>query len=148
MEPARWGLWALAPAPFIFALRAALETLGREPSQAPGLGAVTAVGGVLSLAGVALMLWRRAEAWPGALLVLSGHFVVSPWLPGLGAGMVYLGTGLLTAPWRPWALAGGALALLSAPFRPAAAAHVGVAVGAFVLGIGIVQAALDMRRSS
>lgn len=141
------GAGLLAPGAVIFALRAALEVAGRDPSAVPGLGPLTGLGGALSLAGLVFVVWALgAAAVAGAACVLAGHFWLAPL--DLGAGLVYLGTGLLVARVAPTAAAAGSVALLGTLTREATVAGHGlVAVGAAWLAVELIQVCrADMHR--
>lgn len=147
MDKGRWGTALLLPAAAIFSLRAALSTFGIEPHDVPGLGPTTALTGILSLVGLGLWVWQDRKKLAYAVISLTGHMVVMPFVDvGLGAGLVYLGMGLMVVDRRPAAAGFGMAALVGAVVREAAPwGHLLVAVAAGALAWSLWRTLQDMR---
>lgn len=149
------GLWLLAPAPFVFALRSVLELAGVHPNGVPAVLPATILAGVLSGLGMLILLWATYRT-PDFVKILvafavafSGHYVVDRLVDAdLGAAMVYLGTGFAGSLRIRWAAYAGIAAGAGALLRGSEAADVGLgllAVAATALGVLLV---LGARRSA
>lgn len=141
------GLWLLAPAPALFAIRSVLAYAERTSD---GLGPLLGIGGALSLVGLVLAGsgTYRTPRFPlvatGVGLALLGHFVLGQIPSNVGDAMVYVGTGLVAFPLRRGAVVPAVLAAVGVLLRDQVhAGHLFVAAGAAALAVLLVFAGRD-----
>ncbi len=141
----------LAVAPVVTMGRAAMVVAQVNEPDLYWIG--FALGGTLSGLGLLLLtfaVWGQAAARfvvAGAVTALIGHNLLPATPLALaGPSLVFIGTGIALAPWRPWAIGTGVVAGLAALLR-----HSTPALGNVVLALaalGLLVAVVASARSA